>query len=90
MKGAAIMTLVGPVNHHDWAFAAPARRRLLRPAAGLPLIYVQRQLGHASIITTERQYGHLEKSFLRGAARRAEAAIWEGRLEVPEELAARR
>jgi integrase len=47
-------------------------------AAGLPLIYVQRQLGHASITTTERQYGHLEKGFLQGAAQRAEAAIWEG------------
>lgn len=46
-------------------------------AAGLPLIYVQRQLGHASIKTTEEQYGHLERSFLQGAARRAEAAIWE-------------
>jgi len=57
-------------------------------AAGLPLIYVQRQLGHASITTTERQYGHLEKSFLRGAARRAEVAIWEGRVEGPQELAA--
>ncbi len=34
-------------------------------AAGLPLIYVQRQLGHASITTTERQYGHLEKGFRR-------------------------
>ena len=52
-------------------------------AAGLPLIYVQRQLGHASITTTERQYGHLEKSFLRGAARRAELAIWERRYEAP-------
>ncbi|MGH2762369.1 MAG: tyrosine-type recombinase/integrase [Thermoleophilaceae bacterium] len=59
-------------------------------AAGLPLIYVQRQLGHASITTTERQYGHLEKSFLRGAALRAEAAIWEGRFGAPEELVARR
>jgi hypothetical protein len=37
---------------------------------------VQRQRGHASITTTERQYGHLEKSFLRGAAQRAEARIW--------------
>jgi integrase len=46
-------------------------------AAGLPLIYVQRQLGHASISTTERQYGHLEKGFLRRAAERAEVAIWE-------------
>lgn len=53
-------------------------------AAGLPLIYVQRQLGDASITTTEQQYGYLEKSFLRGAARRAEAAIWAGRLEAPE------
>ncbi|MDQ3588441.1 MAG: site-specific integrase, partial [Actinomycetota bacterium] len=52
-------------------------------AAGLPLIYVQRQLGHASITTTEAQYGHLEKSFLRGAAQRAEAVLWEGRVEVP-------
>lgn len=45
---------------------------------------MQRQLGHASITTTEQQYGHLEKSFLRGAARRAEAAIWDGRREAPE------
>ena len=46
-------------------------------AAGLPLIYVQRQLGHASITTTERQYGHLEKGYLRSAAERAEASIWD-------------
>ena len=52
-------------------------------AAGLPLIYVQRQLGHASITTTEAQYGHLEKGFLRGAASRAEAVVWEGRVEAP-------
>jgi integrase len=52
-------------------------------AAGLPLIYVQRQLGHASITTTERQYGHLEKSFLRGAAERAEVVVWEAPLEAP-------
>jgi integrase len=52
-------------------------------AAGLPLIYVQRQLGHASITTTERQYGHLEKSFLRGAAERAEAVVWQGPVEAP-------
>jgi integrase len=49
-------------------------------ACGLPLIYVQRQLGHASIQTTEQAYGHLEESFLRDAARRVEAAIWEGAL----------
>jgi integrase len=45
-------------------------------AAGLPLIYVQRQLGHASITTTQQVYGHLEESFLRGAADRAERLIW--------------
>lgn len=45
-------------------------------AAGHPLIYVQRQLGHASISTTEGHYGHLEKSFMRGAAKQAEEAIW--------------
>jgi integrase len=45
-------------------------------AAGLPLLYVQRQLGHASITTTQRVYGHLEESFLRGAADRAERLIW--------------
>ena len=31
-------------------------------AAGLPLIYVQRQLGHASITTTQQVYGHLEEA----------------------------
>jgi integrase len=45
-------------------------------ACGLPLIYVQRQLGHASIKTTEHAYGHLEESYLRGAAQRVESAIW--------------
>jgi integrase len=45
-------------------------------AAGLPLIYVQRQLGHASITTTQQVYGHLEESFLRGAAERVEHLIW--------------
>lgn len=55
-------------------------------AAGLPLIYVQRQLGHRSITTTERTYGHLEESFLRGAAQRAEAAVWQERREPSPEL----
>jgi integrase len=45
-------------------------------AAGLPLIYVQRQLGHASITTTQQVYGHLEDSLLRGAADRVERLIW--------------
>jgi integrase len=43
---------------------------------GKPLMYVQRQLGHASITTTERCYGHLEATFLKGAAAETEAAIW--------------
>lgn len=43
---------------------------------GKPLTYVQRQLGHASITTTERCYGHLEMTFLAGAAAQTEAAIW--------------
>ncbi|MGI8556858.1 MAG: tyrosine-type recombinase/integrase [Solirubrobacteraceae bacterium] len=53
-------------------------------AAGLPMIYVQRQLGHASITTTIELYGHLEEGFLRDAACRAEAAVWEsGTTVVP-------
>lgn len=82
--------------HHKAALRRAGLRRSLRLhdlrhtaaaswlAAGLPLIYVQRQLGHASIVTTEGQYGHLEKSFLRCAARRSEALLWEGRFEPPE------
>lgn len=46
---------------------------------GLPMIYVQRQLGHASITTTQEQYGHLEESFLKDAQVRTEAAIWQAR-----------
>ena len=42
---------------------------------GHPLIYVQRQLGHASIKTTESFYGHLEESFLQSAPAATEAAI---------------
>jgi integrase len=44
-------------------------------AAGNPLIFVQRQLGHRSITTTETYYGHLEASFVRDAAAITEAAI---------------
>jgi len=43
---------------------------------GNPLMYVQRQLGHASITTTEQCYGHLETSFLKSAAAETELAIW--------------
>ena len=45
-------------------------------AVGLPLVYVQRQLGHADISTTVKHYGHLERGFLQDAAARAEAALW--------------
>jgi integrase len=44
---------------------------------GHPLIFVQRQLGHASIRTTEEFYGHLEESFLKSAPGATEAAIRE-------------
>jgi integrase len=42
---------------------------------GRPLMYVQRQLGHAQITTTERLYGHLEEAFARDAAADTEAMI---------------
>jgi integrase len=44
-------------------------------ATGHPLMFVQRQLGHASITTTEHHYGHFERTFLKDAAARTEAAI---------------
>jgi integrase len=46
-------------------------------AVGHPLIFVQRQLGHRSITTTEEHYGHLEGSFVKDAAALTEAAIAE-------------
>lgn len=44
-------------------------------AAGNSLIYVQRQLGHADINTTERYYGHLERHVLAAGAVATEEAI---------------
>lgn len=44
--------------------------------AGQPLIYVQRQLGHSSITTTEHFNGHLEQTFAHTAANATEATIW--------------
>jgi len=44
-------------------------------STGRPLMYVQRQLGHAQITTTERLYGHLEEAFARNAAADTEAMI---------------
>ena len=52
-------------------------------AAGHPLIFVQRQLGHRSITTTEEHYGHLEGSFVKGAAASTEAAIIAARRAEP-------
>jgi integrase len=53
---------------------------------GQPLMYVQRQLGHRSITTTERCYGHLEGSFLKQAAAQTESAIW-GSVETTKNVA---
>jgi integrase len=44
-------------------------------STGRPLMYVQRQLGHAQITTTERLYGHLEENFARNAAADTERQI---------------
>ena len=44
-------------------------------AAGNSLMYVQRQLGHADISTTEHYYGHLERHVLAAGAIATEEAI---------------
>ena len=44
-------------------------------ATGHPLMFVQRQLGHRSITTTEEHYGHFEASFVQQAAEQTEALI---------------
>jgi integrase len=44
-------------------------------AACNSLMYVQRQLGHADIATTERYYGHLERHVLAAGALATEEAI---------------
>jgi integrase len=44
-------------------------------AAGNSLMYVQRQLGHADISTTQRYYGHLERHVLAAGAVATEEAI---------------
>ena len=73
-------------NWHEWALEDADLRDMplhsLRHTAatawlstGHPLIFVQRQLGHRSITTTEEHYGHLEVSFVREAAARTEALI---------------
>ena len=42
---------------------------------GNSLVYVQRQLGHADIATTEHYYGHLERHVLAAGAVATEEAI---------------
>ena len=44
-------------------------------AGGNSLMYVQRQLGHADIGTTERYYGHLERHVLAAGAAATETAV---------------
>ena len=44
-------------------------------AVGHPLMFVMRQLGHRAVTATEEYYGHLEGSFVKGAAASTEAAI---------------
>lgn len=44
-------------------------------ASGNSLMYVQRQLGHSDISTTERYYGHLERHVLAAGALATEEAI---------------
>ena len=45
-------------------------------AAELPLVFVQAQLGHATIATTMKRYGHLEPTYLRDAAALADQAVF--------------
>ena len=44
-------------------------------AGGNSLMYVQRQLGHSDVATTERYYGHLERRVLAAGAVATEEAI---------------
>ena len=46
-------------------------------STGRPLMYVQRQLGHAQITTTEGLYGHLDQAFNQHAAADTERRIRE-------------
>ncbi len=52
------------IRLHDLRHSAAAARL----ASGPPMMYVQRQLGHAEVGTTIRVYGHLEESCLVDAA----------------------
>ena len=46
-----------PVRLHDLRHSSAAATL----AAGEPLVFVQKQLGHSDIYTTQRYYGHLER-----------------------------
>ena len=68
LRGAGLRTTL--VNHELRHTAAAVWLSL-----GLPMEYVRRQMGHRSITTTIRAYGHLERTMIPEAAARAEAAI---------------
>lgn len=77
LKGAGLRQTI---RLHDLRHSAAASWL----ACGLPMIYVQRQLGHRQVATTIDLYGHLEEGFLRDAAARAEAGVWaSGTAPVP-------
>ena len=61
-----------PVRLHDLRHSAAAAWI----AAGLPLVFVQAQLGHATIATTMKHYGHAEPTYLRDAAALADQAVF--------------
>jgi integrase len=57
-------------------------------ASGNSLMYVQRQLGHADIGTTERYYGHLERHVLAAGAVATQQAILRASARRPTEATA--
>lgn len=70
--GRLLASIERPVRLHDLRHSYAAATL----AAGEPLVFLQKQLGHTDIHTTQRHYGHLERGYLRDAAQRAEAAVW--------------
>jgi integrase len=53
---------------HTWAFLAVM--------AGMPLIVVGKNLGHADTKMVEAHYGHLAPSYMADAVRKHAAEIW--------------
>jgi integrase len=74
-KTLATAGITKPVRLHDLRHSAAAAWI----KAGLPLVFVQAQLGHASIQTTLRHYGHLDEGFMQEAAAKADAAVFRAR-----------